>query len=267
MELERLITPVTKLACQAGEAIMKIYVTDFHVEKKEDMSPVTAADMAAHHIIEQGLQALTPTIPVLSEESEKISYEQRSQWHCYWLIDPLDGTREFVKKNDEFTVNIALIENGQSVLGVITTPATGECYFAHRGGGAYKKASLDAQPVPLSAREESRDKVVVAGSRSHLSVRFADFLFKLGDYEVIRKGSSLKSCMVAEGSADIYARLGPTSEWDTAAAQCIVEESGGCMTDLEGAPLRYNTKESLINPEFIVYGDKNKNWKEFLPDD
>ena len=254
---------IIRLSITAGHRIMEVYNTDFDVVQKSDDSPVTAADMAAHHTIVDGLAELTPDIPVLSEESAKIPFEERSQWQKYWLVDPLDGTREFVKRNGEFTVNIALIDNHQSVLGVIYTPVTGELYYAERGTGAYKKLP-DGEPVKISCRNKEPQSTIIAGSRSHLGDSLIRFLERVGEYEMIPMGSSLKSCLVAEGRADISPRLGPTSDWDTAAAQCIVEEAGGVLTTTDMKPMRYNTKDSLLNPHFLVIGDPDFDWVRFL---
>lgn len=262
-DLKTLLEPVIKIAYQAGKQIMEIYDQDFSVEHKTDKTPVTEADMAAHHVIDEGLAALTPELPILSEESKPTSYAERSRWQRYWLIDPLDGTREFIKRNGEFTVNIALIENHEPVIGVVYAPVVGVLYYAARGQGAFKQSSLD-KPEPIHVRNKCRDKVIVAGSRSHQSEEFKSFVAKLSDYEIISMGSALKSCLVAEGTADLYARLGPTSEWDTAAAQCVVEEAGGLLTETNMQPLRYNTKESLLNPHFFVFGDKSIDWSQYL---
>jgi len=259
-----LLKAVIPIAREAGEAILAIYETDYAIEHKDDATPLTEADMAAHHIIEAGLQTLSPDIPVLSEESAKISFEQRQQWSTYWLVDPLDGTREFIKRNGEFTVNIALIENGEAVVGAIYVPVTGVSYFACRTHGAYKKLA-DGEPQRIHVRALPTDgPLIIAGSRSHRGESLNRFLEKIGDYEIISMGSSLKSCLVAEGSADLYARLGPTSEWDTAAAQCVVEEAGGRITDTEMQRLRYNTKDELLNPHFFVSGDTTKDWSDYL---
>ena len=254
---------IIQLSIEAGQRIMEVYNTDFDVVQKSDDSPVTAADMAAHHTIVDGLNELTPNIPVLSEESAKIPFEERSQWQRYWLVDPLDGTREFVKRNGEFTVNIALIDNHESVLGVVYAPVTGELYYAERGAGAYKKLP-DKEPTRINSRKKNSQSTIIAGSRSHRGDSLIRFLENVGDYEVIPMGSSLKSCLVAEGRADIYPRLGPTSEWDTAAAQCVVEEAGGCLTTTDMQPMRYNTKDSLLNPHFLVIGDPDFDWTRYL---
>ncbi len=254
---------IIRLSVSAGHRIMEVYNTDFDVEQKSDNSPLTAADMAAHHTIVDGLNELTPDIPVLSEESAKIPFEERSQWQRYWLVDPLDGTREFVKRNGEFTVNIALIDNHESVLGVVYTPVSGELYYAERGAGAYKQLP-DSEPTRINSRKKETQCTIVAGSRSHRGDSLTRFLKNIGEHEVIPMGSSLKSCLVAEGRADIYPRLGPTSEWDTAAAQCIVEEAGGLLTTTDMKPMRYNTKDSLLNPHFLVIGDPDFDWTRYL---
>lgn len=262
---DKLLEDVMALAIKAGHEILRIYETDYAIEHKDDMTPLTEADMAAHHIIDAGLQKLTPDIPILSEESAKIPFRERQQWTRYWLVDPLDGTREFIKRNGEFTVNIALIENGEPVLGVVYAPVIRMSYYARRGAGAFRKEN--GKPAsPIQTRRPCASPVLVAGSRSHRGDSLNAYLERLEDYEVISVGSSLKSCMVAEGSADIYPRLGPTSEWDTAAAQCIVEEAGGRLTDTHMQTLRYNTKDSLLNPHFFVFGDPDRDWSEYLED-
>jgi 3'(2'), 5'-bisphosphate nucleotidase len=258
-----LLESTLEVARAAGRAILTVYAQDFSVEHKDDRSPLTEADMAAHHIIVAGLQALTPGVPILSEEEAAISYAQRSQWRTYWLVDPLDGTREFIKRNGEFTVNIALIEDHQSVLGVIYVPVSGVCYYAARGAGAYREEPGAASQA-IRVRSWQGGHITVAGSRSHSDKRFDRFIAQFDDHTIISMGSSLKSCLVAEGKADIYTRLGPTSEWDTAAAQCIVEEAGGSLLDTTMRPLRYNTKESLLNPFFIVCGDARHDWTKYL---
>ncbi len=258
-----LLAEVRAIAEQAGKRILEIYETDFAVEHKDDESPLTAADLAAHTTISAGLKALTPDIPVLSEESASIPYDERRRWRRYWLIDPLDGTREFVKRNGEFTVNIALIHDGRAELGVVYVPVTRLAYSACAGGGAFKQAAGGA-PQAIRVRALPDGPLVVAGSRSHGGDSLNRFLANLGPYELVSMGSALKSCLVAEGRADIYPRLGPTSEWDTAAAQCVVEEAGGRVTGLDMQPLRYNTKDSLLNPHFLVFGDASRDWSKYL---
>ncbi|HHM06150.1 MAG TPA: 3'(2'),5'-bisphosphate nucleotidase [Gammaproteobacteria bacterium] len=260
-----MLPAVVRLAEDAGRAIVSIYNEGFSVEHKDDRSPLTEADMAAHHLIVDGLTALEPPLPVLSEESAAVPFAERQRWLEYWLVDPLDGTREFIKRNGEFTVNIALIRDGYPVLGVIHVPVSGVTYHACQGGGAYKHEP-GHEPVPIHVRPWNGGRLVVAGSRSHRSPAFDRFLAKVGDYDIVSMGSSLKSCLVAEGQADVYVRLGPTSEWDTAAAQCIVEEAGGRLLDTRLQRLRYNTKESLLNPHFIVCGDARHDWRRYLPE-
>jgi 3'(2'), 5'-bisphosphate nucleotidase len=196
---------------------------------------------------------------VLSEESKSIDWDVRRAWGRYWLVDPLDGTREFVKRNGEFTVNIALIENHAPVLGVVLLPVTGELYYGVAGEGAFLEPAPGALPQPIATRP-AEAVPVIAGSRSHSNERQAAILANLGDHRLVSVGSSIKFCMVARGDADLYLRLGPTSEWDTAAAQCVVEQAGGAVVDLQGAPFRYNTRESLLNPEFLALGDPSVDW-------
>lgn len=262
-DLEKWLPDIIRLATQAGERIMAIYQQDFSILKKKDETPVTEADMAAHAIIDDGLEEIAAEYPMLSEESTSIPFEDRAHWKTYWLVDPLDGTREFIKHNGEFTVNIALIDNHQPVLGVIYAPVLGVSYYAAKGLGAYK-LEPGKKPERIHVTKRHREKIIVAGSRSHQSEEFKTFLANLPDYELVSVGSSLKSCLVAEGKADIYARLGPTSEWDTGAAHCIVEEAGGFLTDTNMQTLTYNTKESLLNPYFFVFGDAQENWADFL---
>jgi 3'(2'), 5'-bisphosphate nucleotidase len=254
---------VRSLAKQAGEKILEIYNTEFSVQEKDDKSPLTAADMASHKTIVAGLQSLSPDIPVLSEESAKIPYQERAGWHTYWLIDPLDGTKEFIKRNGEFTVNIALIHDGVPVLGVVHVPVTGVCYAACEGKGAIKATPGEGEKA-IRVRALSDGPVAVVGSRSHQGDSLKAYLAKLGDHEIVSMGSSLKICLVAEGAADVYPRLGLTSEWDTAAAHCVVEQAGGALTDLEMQPLRYNSKDSLLNPFFFVFGDDSRDWSAYL---
>ena len=258
-----LLDSVIAIAGAAGERILEIYNRDFSVTEKDDSSPLTEADMAAHDIIISGLKKLTPQLPVLSEESASIPFVERSRWRQYWLVDPLDGTREFIKRNGEFTVNVALIDGDHPVMGVIFVPVTGVTYYAAAGAGAFRRRA-DGATNDIHSRAWDGGRIIVAGSRSHRGKSLDALLVRLGDYEIISMGSSLKSCLVAEGKAHIYPRFGPTSEWDTAAAQCIVEEAGGCLTDLDRRPLRYNTKESLINPSFFVCGDPTQDWTPYL---
>ncbi len=263
MDLSPLCQQVITIAKQASEKILAVYNTEFDVTSKEDNTPLTEADMAAHHVISEGLHQLTPEIPILSEESVDIPFTVRKQWNRYWLVDPLDGTREFVKRNGEFTVNIALIDNHRAILGVIHTPVSGVLYYASNQDGAFKQMP-GKEPVAIRTRNKQASPTLVAGSRSHRGSSLKEFLEKLGEHEIVSMGSSLKSCLVAEGSVDIYPRLGPTSEWDTAAAQCIVENAGGKLLDLSMQPLLYNKKNSLLNPHFIVIGDPSYDWGQYF---
>jgi 3'(2'), 5'-bisphosphate nucleotidase len=258
-----LLQEVVVLAQRAGNAILSVYGEQFEVTHKSDQSPLTMADLRSHEVISQGLRALTPEQPVLSEEASDISFEQRRQWPRYWLVDPLDGTKEFVSRNGEFTVNIALIENHVPVLGVVHVPVTNTTYTGATGLGAYRQ--IDGQtPEPLHVRSPAANPLRIVGSRSHRGDTLDQYLPKLAPYELVAVGSSLKFCLVAEGSADFYPRFGPTSEWDTAAAQAVVEAAGGVVIKTNGEPLRYNTKADLLNPHFLVYGDRSRDWRQVL---
>lgn len=258
-----MLQQVTAIAKQAGEAIMAVYNGEIAVQRKADDSPLTQADLAAHHVIEAGLTQLTPELPIISEESAAIPYAQRRQWQTYWLVDPLDGTREFIKRNGEFTVNIALIEDHQPVLGVVYAPALDLLFYAARGQGAYRQLG-SKPPQRIHARDFDPTQVTVAGSRSHAGERLLQFLSSIGPHMLISMGSSLKICLVAEGRADVYPRLGLTSEWDTAAAQCVLEEAGGRLVGIDNLPFRYNTKDSMLNPDFFAAGATQHNWAGYL---
>jgi 3'(2'), 5'-bisphosphate nucleotidase len=262
-DLDALRVEVGTLARRAGDAILAVYESDFAVTRKDDASPLTEADLASHRVIVRGLQALTPDLPVLSEESAGVPWAERSGWRRYWLVDPLDGTREFVKRNGEFTVNIALIEDGAPILGVVHTPVRGHLAHAARDAGAMVERA-ESRPMPVRVEPCRPGAPRVAGSRSHRDPRMNTFLQRLGDHELIELGSSLKFCLLAEGAVDVYLRLGPTSEWDTAAGQCIVECAGGRVTDLALERLRYNAKDSLLNPDFLAVGDTSVDWRQFL---
>lgn len=261
-EPSRLLESAVALAKKAGQAILAIYGSEFTVALKSDQSPLTAADMASHNCIVAGLDRLRPQYPVLSEESAAVPYEDRRHWKSFWLIDPLDGTKEFVKRNGEFTVNIALIHDHLPVLGVVHAPAMGLTYFAAECCGAFRQLGEET-PQRIGVRSRAPRRPVVVGSRSHVNADMGSYLNRLGDCEMQPMGSSLKLCLVAEGVADLYPRIGLTSEWDTAAAHCIVTEAGGSVIDLKGEPLAYNAKESLLNPYFLVFGDKRRPWLEY----
>jgi 3'(2'), 5'-bisphosphate nucleotidase len=240
-----------KLAVRAGGAIMEVYGTDFEVEYKPDDSPLTRADKLSHSIISEGLVRLYPDVPVISEEGKGVPFDTRRDWRVFWLVDPLDGTKEFVKRRPDFTVNIALVEDGRLTAAVIYAPARDTLYWASDEAGAWK-SEKGARPVRINTRRPAPGEgSTVAQSRSHPSEKLAEFLKSVNVKSSISMGSSLKFCMVAEGAADLYPRMGPTWEWDTAAGQCIVEHAGGSVTALDGGPLRYN-KPDLLNGGFIV---------------
>jgi len=256
-----------KIAAAAGRRILEVYDADFDAIHKRDGSPLTEADRASHRLIVARLGELTPHVPVLSEESAAADYAQRSTWGRFWLVDPLDGTREFVKRNGDFTVNITLVAGNRPVPGVVHVPVTGVTYTGSAGGGAWK-AEGDAPARPIHADAYRGGSARVVASRSHAGEHLAEFLRRLeareGPYKTVSMGSSLKICLVAEGRADVYPRLGPTSEWDTAAAQCVVEEAGGRLIDVAGRPLVYN-KASLLNPWFLVCGAGHFDWGALVP--
>ena len=244
------IVKINNIVYQAGDEILRIYDSSFNIETKEDNSPLTTADRNSHLIIEKGLKALFPDIPILSEEGISIDYSERSNWEYFWLIDPLDGTKEFIKKNGEFTVNIALIKRGVSIFGSVYAPYLKELFWALKDAGAWKiKDKKNKKRIKVS-NINNKKRIVI--SRSHPNEKVTEYISQFKEYELIRMGSSLKLCCIAEGKADIYPRLGPTSEWDIAAAQCIVEEAGGTVLEYKkNKPLRYN-KENILNPFFIV---------------
>lgn len=261
---EKLLAPLLDIARSASEQIMRIYRTDFTVDVKADKSPVTEADLAAHRVIAADLKRITPDIPLLSEESADISWAERRRWDSYWLVDPLDGTKEFISKNGEFTVNIALVQGGRPVVGVVHVPATGMSWYGCAGVGAFRR-DQDGQASPIRVRRLIPGKPVkVVASRSHRGELLDGYLAKLGSHETVSRGSSLKFCLVAEGTADVYPRLGPTSEWDTAAGHAVLLAAGGQVMVVDGSPLAYNAKESLLNPHFIAYADSSRNWRSYL---
>ena len=262
---EVLVKQTIDIARKAGEAIMAIYKTDYKQYEKSDSSPLTEADLAAHHIIIDGLAAISD-LPCLSEESgeaDGIDWAQRKTWNKYWLIDPLDGTKEFINKNDEFTVNIALIENGKAVLGVVYCPPLDRLYFAEQSIGAFRQdASQTAQKITVAGAPKSGETWKVVGSRRHGAEALEQFSEKLGEVETVSMGSSLKLCLVAEGAAHLYPRLALTCEWDTGAAQAVVEIAGGQVLTPDLTPLMYGQKEELLNPFFIVCGQLDSAWGE-----
>lgn len=265
-EMANHLDKVVAIAKIAGKKILEHYESGVTVTSKEDDTPLTDADLAANQIIIEQLKSLSPDLPILTEESCGIPFAERHEWNTYWLVDPLDGTREFIKHSGEFSVNIALIDKGVSVMGVVHAPVLDVTYWARRDCGAWKQTG-DSEPESISVRTAPKKGVTVARSSAPLTGGLLNrFLDKLGEYKVVSMGSALKSCLVAEGRADVYARLGPTSEWDTGAAQCIVEEAGGHITDTNMRELRYNTKDSLLNPHFFVFGAGDHNWSDYLDD-
>ena len=252
------LNEVRIIARAAGDAIMQVYDSgDADVTSKPDDSPLTLADLAAHEVIVKGLSTLSPSYPILSEEAADITYSERSTWSCYWLVDPLDGTKEFIKRNGEFTVNIALIENGVPILGVVYAPVLDVCYYGAQGTGAYMQHGGSA-PKAIHVRAAAGARDHQSGSEPFTRRRTHPCpTRKLGAHECISMGSSLKLCLVAEGAAHFYPRLGPTMEWDTAAAHAVVNAAGGSVCDLSGAELRYN-KTNLLNPEFFVMHQQDK---------
>jgi 3'(2'), 5'-bisphosphate nucleotidase len=246
---------VYAIAVDAGSAIMRVYETAFTVEQKEDKSPLTEADKQSHNIIEKGLLSLYPNIPVLSEESASVDYEVRKKWKKFWLVDPLDGTKEFIKRNGDFTVNIALIENGKPTFGVVFVPITKVGFVGIAGVGAFKIEAGITEKL-IVGKSENANLVRVVASRTHLSGETLDYINNLKDegkhVVLTSRGSSLKLCMIAEGTADVYPRFAPTMEWDTAAAQAVVEAAGKSVLSFPTLqPLQYN-KANLLNPWFIV---------------
>jgi 3'(2'), 5'-bisphosphate nucleotidase len=258
-----LLWDLARVAREAGDAILEIYAGEFAVTHKGDASPVTAADLAAQRVIVEGLGRFAERLPVLSEEADAAPWAERQHWQRYWLVDPLDGTREFVKRNGEFTVNIALVDGHDVVASVVFAPVFDQLYVAARGQGAFVQNEARDAFTPVRVRNTATPPML-AGSRSHGLERIEGILAPLGPHDTFALGSSLKFCVIARGDADAYLRLGPTSEWDTAAGQCVLEEAGGHVWNLDGQPLRYNTREGLLNPEFLAVGDAGFGWMDKL---
>ncbi|MDT8438354.1 MAG: 3'(2'),5'-bisphosphate nucleotidase CysQ [Wenzhouxiangellaceae bacterium] len=259
-EYPRLLEGVLAACREASARILEIYQSDdFSIERKEDDSPLTRADMASHHSLVAALSALTPEIPILSEESAEVPFAQRCAWSKLWVVDPLDGTREFIKRNGEFTINVALVENSRPVLGVIAVPVTELAYSGIVGVGAARWRNW-RDPEPIATRRPCPPRPVVLGSRSHANPRTQAYFEMLGEHEQISRGSALKFCAVAAGEADFYPRLGPTSEWDSAAGEAIVIAAGGRVWLPDGRPLRYNVRPTTLNGDFLVAGDPARAW-------
>ncbi len=261
VELAQLGRAVSDIARRAGAAILEVYEGEPRkgAAEKGDGSPLTLADLRAHDVIVHALRALTPQVPVLSEEDAHVPWVTRSTWARHWLVDPLDGTREFLARNGEFTVNIALVVDHRPVLGVVYVPVGDVLYMGTTGSGATRTRGA-AGPESIAVAPRAAVPVRVVGSRSHGVGSLDAFLAALGPHELQSIGSSLKLCRVAEGAADLYPRLGPTSEWDTAAAHAVVIAAGGQVVKLDGSPLAYNAKAELLNPHFLVYADASRDW-------
>jgi 3'(2'), 5'-bisphosphate nucleotidase len=262
-QLSAWLPAVMDIADAAGREIMRIYQAGFSVTLKDDRSPRTEADLAAQRMIDAGLRSLTPQWPMLGEESLPEIFAQRRAWKTLWLVDPLDGTREFVKRNGEFSVNIALVEDGEPVLGVVAGPARSVLYAASRGGGAFRRGA-DGACTRIHVQLPAAEPLRVLASRSFGDAKLDRKLQALGPQQRLSLGSALKFGLLAEGGGDLYVRRGPTSEWDTAAGQAVVLEAGGCVVDSAGQPLRYNVRDSVTNPSFIVYGDRTRDWVALL---
>ncbi len=263
MQLNEMLPRVREAVAEAGKAVMAVYDDPAATEviAKDDKSPLTQADLAANRILVEHLKALAPDIPVLSEESEQAPWSERRHWNELWVVDPLDGTREFIKRNGEFTVNVALVRDHRPVLGVVYAPALDRWYFASSEDGVWRQDE-DRDPVAIETVHKQYDRPwQVVGSRSHMTREVEDFVARLGAAEFVAMGSSLKLCLVADGAADIYPRLGPTCEWDTCAAQAVVEAAGGKVVNAEtGESLTYNAREELLNPWFIVCREPQEEW-------
>ena len=260
MNINEELLKISNISVEAGRVILDFYNKNLNITFKADESPLTQADLASHKLITDSIKKITPNIPILSEE-EFIEWDLRKKWKKYWLIDPLDGTKEFIKKNGEFTVNIALIENNRPILGVIYAPASNELYFAKKNFGSYKILTskqlntLD-NAKKISIKINKTNKVKIIGSRSHSNPILQKWVSKnFNDFQILQKGSSLKFCLIAEGFADIYPRFGPTSEWDIAAGHIILEEAGGKLKSIDNKEILYNEKEDILNPNFFAYNN------------
>lgn len=250
MDLQFLTEQALTLARAAGREIMAIYEGDFEVTLKADQSPLTEADMASHRLIVKGLQALTPELPILSEEAANIPWKERREWHSFWLVDPIDGTKDFVNRSGEFTVNIALVQDGIPVAGVVTAPALEQEFWGIVGQGAWLHEKGETRQLMV---QEPPREVRVLASKNHMNQETQDFIKTLGPHRLVQAGSSLKFCRIAQGEADLYPRCGPTCEWDTGAAQAVLEAAGGRVRTFDGEPLRYG-KEDFLNPYFVAAG-------------
>ena len=258
--IETLLLNICNISIRAGKKILEYYQANNEIFIKEDDSPLTNADLSSNKIIIEELKKLDNTIPILSEEA-LVDWNERKEWDTYWLIDPLDGTKEFIKKNDEFTVNIALIKNNKPILGVIFAPALSTIYYAYKDFGSYKInctnpiSFLDKSNKISTNKKNKNNHLLIIGSRSHANKDFDNWVKdNIEDYELLKKGSSLKFCNIADGNADLYPRFGLTSEWDIAAGHIILIEAGGAINSIDNQEISYNTKEEILNPYFIASG-------------
>ncbi|WP_111976976.1 3'(2'),5'-bisphosphate nucleotidase CysQ [Algibacillus agarilyticus] len=265
-EVKSLLEPVKAIAQKAGLAILDIYNSgEFELEQKDDDSPVTSADYAANDILVAGLKALNPHIPIISEETTAVTLQLRKQWNRYWLLDPMDGTQEFVSRSGDFAVNVALVENGWPVMGVIYWPTKDIFYYAIEGQGAFKQAKGKIKAISVRDVSNEPESIKLAVSRVQKKDTVTRYLFDNHHYEMVPLGSaSLKSCYIAEGKADCYLRVGPTGEWDTGASHCIIEEAGGRILDSEFNGLSYNKRNTFSNPDFMVLGNQNIDWHQVI---
>ena len=260
---QEVVLDILNIAIDAGKEILKIYKKNFNVDLKADNSPITEADINSNNLIKKRLIEIEKNIPILTEES-LVNWEIRRVWKKYWLIDPLDGTKEFVNRNGEFTVNISLIENNSPIFGVIYAPEKSLLYYGIKNNGSHKLITQDnintlSEFKKININNNTTYKTKIIGSRSHSNKDFQMWVEKnFSQYELISIGSSLKFCFLAEGTADIYPRLGPTSEWDIAAGHIILEEAGGKLKSFDNIDILYNTKENIINPNFLAYGNVSK---------
>ena len=257
-----LMPEVISLAHEAGKLILEVYQSSYSVQLKDDRTPLTEADLRSEQLLLAGLGRIARDIPVLSEESGRVPWAERRTWSRLWVVDPLDGTREFIGRNGEFTVNVALVQGGRVELGVVHAPALARSYYACAGAGAFRSDRGEpGRPIRVAKRT---GPVRVVGSRSHRGDSLDAFLARIGPHEFVEVGSSLKLCLVAEGAADVYPRLGTTCEWDTAAGQCVLEQAGGQVLTLDGRPLVYNAREQVENPHFVGCAEAGSEWLALL---
>jgi len=262
MTVPAILDEIVQIARDAGKRALEFYGQGVPVEYNADDSPLTLADKASHETIVAALDGLSVSHPVLSEESSEEETAERKSWTTFWLVDPLDGTKEFIKESGQFTVNIALVEGDEATLGVVHVPVTGVTYFAQRGAGAWVDRG-NGEPESISTRTADLERPVIVASRDHAGEQVKALLERLSNAEATSMGSSLKFCLLAEGAADFYPRLAPTCEWDTGAAQCILETAGGGIVDISGERLLYN-KDDLLNPSILSFGDPSVDWVDFM---